>query len=113
MAFSEKLKDMLSKGFEASKDILEKAGAKAKELGELGVLKLEIIQLKSQAQKAAAHLGAEVYSTFMEKGQKSLTPDSATIKDLLQKLDQLEKDIDSREEEFKKKGGKEEELEAE
>jgi len=106
MAFSDKLKDMLSKGIDASKELLEKAGAKAKELGELGVLKMEIIQLTNMAQKLAAQLGAEVYSALMEKGESSLSADSPEIKDLVAKLDKVEKDIDAREAEYKTKGGK-------
>jgi hypothetical protein len=112
MAFSDKLKDMLSKGLDASKDLLEKAGAKAKELGELGVLKVEILQLKNMAQKLAAQLGAEVYSAFMEKGQASLSADSPAIKDIVLKLDKIEKDIDAREAEYNKKGGKPADIDA-
>ncbi len=113
MSFSDKLRAMVSKGVEASRDILERAGAKAKELGELGVLKLEIIQLKSQAQKIAAQLGVEVYSAFVERGEASIGPESPSIKETLKRLDQLEKDIDARELEYKNRGGKEEELEKE
>jgi hypothetical protein len=110
MPFSDKLRAMVNQGLDASRDLLEKAGAKAKELGELGVLKFEIFQLKTQAEKAVAQLGVEVYSAFTEKGQKSVSTESAGIKDTLAKIAKLEADIESREAEFKKKGGKEEEL---
>jgi hypothetical protein len=110
MAFSDKLRDMLNQGMDLSKDFLDKAGAKAKELGELGVMKWEIYQLRSQAKKVAAQLGVEVYSTLVDEGQKSVSADSPAIRDTIKKLDQLEKDIDAREEEYKKKGGKTEDL---
>jgi hypothetical protein len=110
MAFSDKLQEMLNQGMELSKDFLDKAGAKAKELGELGVMKWEIIQLRGQMKKVAAQLGAAVYSTLMEEGQKSLSADSPAIQDSLVKLDQLMKDVNEREAEYRKKGGKSEDL---
>ncbi len=110
MAFSEKLRSMLNQGMDLSKDFFEKAGAKAKELGELGVLKLEIIQLQGQARKVAGQLGVEVYETLVDKGQKSVSSDSPAIKETIQKLDALEKEIDAREAEYLKKGGKGEDL---
>ena len=52
MSFSERMKDMIDKGLVASRDFAKKASEKAKELGEKGVLKLEIAQLESQRREA-------------------------------------------------------------
>jgi len=51
MTFAEKMKDMVDKGLVASRDLAKKASEKAKELGTKGVIKLEIVQLESQAEK--------------------------------------------------------------
>ena len=68
MSFSERMKDMIDKGLDASRDFAKKAGEKAKELGEKGVLKLEIAQLESRAEKLIAKLGAEVYASMVDRG---------------------------------------------
>jgi hypothetical protein len=106
MTFSEKMRDMLNQGIESTKDMVGKASAKAKELGELGALQMEIMGLKSQAQKVATQLGWEVYSLFAEKGQTTVSPESASTQALYQKLVSLESEIAQTEEEFKRKGGK-------
>jgi hypothetical protein len=110
MGFSDKLKDMLNQGMELSKDFIDKASVKAKELGELGVMKWEILQLQGQAKKVAAQLGVEVYAALVDEGKPSVGLDSPGIGDTVKKLDQLEKDIDAREEEYKRRGGKSEDL---
>lgn len=110
MSFSDKIKNIVEQGMAASKDILSKAGEKAKEWGEMGVLKMEIIQLRSQAQKLTSKLGAIVYETLVEKEQHSVTKDSPAIRDTLLQIETLEKQIDDKEEQFRTKGGKEEDL---
>ena len=68
MTFSERMRELLDQGVAASKGFAAKAGAKAQDLGERGVLMLEIRQLEGQAQKLVGRLGAEAYRTFMEQG---------------------------------------------
>ena len=64
MAFSERMKELFDQGLAASKDFALKAGGKAQELGERGVLMLEIKQLENQAQKLINRLGNEAYRAF-------------------------------------------------
>ncbi len=110
MAFSDKIKEFVEQGLAVSKDVLSKAGDKAKEWGEMGVLRMEIIQLRSQAQKLTAKLGAIVYETLVEKGQSSVTKDSPALRDTLLQITTLEKQIDEREATFRAKGGKDDDL---
>jgi hypothetical protein len=110
MDFSEKMRDIINQGMDLSKDMIGKASVKAKELGELGVLALEIMQLKAQAKKISAQLGVLVYAALVERAEASVTAESQNIKETLLKLDGLHKDITSREAEFQKKGGKKEDL---
>lgn len=113
MTFSEKFKDIVNAGIDTSKDILSKAGGKAQQWGEMGVLKVEIVQLRSQAEKQITRLGAEVYEVLAEKGQKTVSRDTPAVRESLDKIAELQKGIEEREAQFRKLGGKEEDLEKE
>lgn len=110
MGFSEKLKEIINQGLDISKDIIDKASAEAKKLGAQGVHKMEILNLQAQARKLSAQLGVAVYEELMEKGQASVGADSPAIKDIIQKLDLVNDEIDAREADFKAEGGKAEDL---
>ena len=110
MTYSEKIQELMSKGIAASKDILSKAGSQAQTWGEMGVLKVEIIQLRSQAEKLMAQLGAEAYATFVERGLPSLSANSPAVRALIDKIGELEKTIGEREGRYRKLGGDEADL---
>jgi capsule polysaccharide export protein KpsE/RkpR len=99
----EKAQDFGEKGYRASKDFMTKAGAKVQDLGERGVLMLEIKQFESQAQKCIGRLGAEVYQAFVEKGAKSVTPDTPAVKAILTEIASFREAIEKREEELQKR----------
>lgn len=113
MTFSEKMQDFINKGIAASKDLASKAGSQAQTWGEMGVLKIEIVQLRSQAEKTTAKLGAEVYAAFAEKGQKTLSADSPAVRDLIARIGEIEKLIGEKEERFGRLGGKDSDLDPE
>ena len=106
MTFTERMKKLLDQGVAASKDLAVKAGAKAQDLGERGVLMLEIRQLEGQAQKLVGRLGAEVYQAFTEKGKKSLSAESAPIKTLLSKIATVRESIEQKESELQMRKNK-------
>ncbi|NLJ45332.1 MAG: hypothetical protein GX430_02075 [Treponema sp.] len=110
MTFSEKIKNIVNTGLDTSKDILAKAGEKAQQWGEMGVLKVEIVQLRSQAEKMTARLGAEVYEVLVEKGQKTVSRETPAVREILEKISELEKSVQEKEAQFRKLGGKEEDL---
>lgn len=101
MTFGEKMKDFLEKGLETSRDFMTKAGAKAQDMGEKGVLKLEIAQLQSQAQKLLARLGTEVYTAISEKDAETLTASDPEIATLVAQITEIKKSIEKREKELK------------
>jgi hypothetical protein len=86
MTFSERMKAIFEQGLEASKDIAVKAGAKAQDLGEKGVLKFEIMQLEMQAKKWVERLGAEACRVFIEQGQDTLSANDLVIKGMLNEI---------------------------
>ena len=101
MSFSERMKDMLDQGVATSKNLASKAGAKAQDLGERGVLMVEIRQLEGQAQKLIGRLGAEVYQTFTERGEQTLSADSVPVKTLLSDIAAVKESIEKKEAELK------------
>jgi hypothetical protein len=91
------MKELLDQGAQASKEFLSKAGAKAQDLGERGVITLEIKQMEGQGRKILERLGNTVYRRFAEEGADSLSPGDPDIKSTLAELGALKEGIEKRE----------------
>ena len=102
MKFRERMEKVIKEGLTASKEVLEKAKEKTKEAGEKGAIKFKIMKLEKQAERQFADLGTKVYEILVEKGQSTLSKGTAEIKEILQKIDDLENQIDEHEESLKK-----------
>ncbi len=89
MKFSEKMQEMINKGVAATRDLAGKASEKAKDLGAMGVIKLEIMQLQSHAEKLIAKLGTEVYRTLVDENQQTVSRDAPSIRDMLREIEEL------------------------
>jgi hypothetical protein len=103
MNFSDRMKELLDQGVAVSKDFAVRAGAKAQELGERGVLMLEIKQLESQAQKAIARLGNEAYRAFTDQGKDCLEAEEPAVKAILSELAMVKDTIEKKETELQSK----------
>ena len=101
MTFGERMRELVDQGVAASKEFAVKAGAKAQDLGERGVLMLEIRQLESQAQKLIGRLGAEAYQAFAERGEETLSRESTPVKTILAGIASAKESIESKEAELK------------
>ncbi|MDP2815067.1 MAG: hypothetical protein Q8O19_00125 [Rectinemataceae bacterium] len=110
MTFSEKMKGAFDKGIDASRDLLNKASVQAQAWSEQGMLKIEIVQLRSQARKLTSRLGAEVYECFSDKGLDSVSRDMPGIGALVTRIRDLEFDIDKKENLFRESGGHDSDL---
>ncbi len=110
MSFAEKMREMVTKGVAASREAISKAGSQAQTWGEMGVLKIEIVQYRNMLEKLTAQLGAEVYDAFIDRGQASVAADSPDLRDLIAKIRDTEAHIKEREERYRKLGGKEDDL---
>ena len=108
MTFAEKMHAIIDKGVAASRDLANRAGEKAKDLGAMGVMKLEIHQLESQAEKLIARLGAEVYMTLVDRNQAAVSRDSPLVQGMLKEIEGLRGRIEVKEKEYRSIGGKEE-----
>ena len=97
MTFSERMKELLDQGMTATKDFAVKAGAKAQDLGERGVLMLEIKQLEVKAQKHLTSLGNEIYRAFAERNQESVERSTPEVQTILAELAKVRDAIDLKE----------------
>ncbi|MBI9108434.1 MAG: hypothetical protein JEZ04_16930 [Spirochaetales bacterium] len=95
MGFWERSKEMLNKGVISTKEVIESAAEKSKELGEKGVTKVTIMQLEKQAENRFAQIGRHVYEILVKEGQQTISKGTDEIKELLKAVEQIEKDIDS------------------
>jgi ABC-type transporter Mla subunit MlaD len=91
------MKDLLDQGAQVSREFLSKAGAKAQDLGERGVLALEIKQLEGQARKLLEQLGNQVYRILIEEGAESLSASEPAIKAILSDLSSIKGAVEKRE----------------
>jgi len=106
MTFAERMRDIINKGVVASSDLATKAKGKAKDLGAMGALKLEIVQLQSLAGKAIAKLGSEVYVMLVDKNHATVSRETASISGFLKEIERLRLRIEKKEEEYHSISGK-------
>jgi len=101
MTFSERMKGMLEQGWTASKELAAKAGAKAQDLSERGILMWDIKQLENQAQKLMLGLGNAVYTAFTERDESSVERDNTEIKTILEEIAVIRDAIEKKEADLK------------
>jgi len=101
MTFSERMKDLLDQGWSASKEFAIKAGAKAQDLGERGLLMWDIKQLENQAQKLLSRMGNEAYIAFTDKDQTTIDREAVEFRTILDELANIKVQIEKKEYELK------------
>lgn len=110
MSFWDNLKDFVDKSIETSGKAFNELGEKTKELGQKGVIKVEIAQLRSKFKQQSDKLGLTVYELFTKQEKDSVTRRNQTVAPIIDAMQELEKLIEQKEEEYKKIGGKSEDL---
>jgi|GEM_PF-5092587 len=95
------LNDGLAYGIETSKQLLKKAKETATELEETGLLKIDLKQLNSRKKELISELGIKAYEAFLVNERKSLTQSSSGVKEILNELVDVDKDIAEKEEELR------------
>jgi len=96
MGFRERMEEIINQGVSSSRELLDKAKDKAKDLGERGILKYELMQLEKQAEKQLARLGGRVYERLVSKNQATVSREA--MKDLLTDITDLKRRIEEKEE---------------
>ena len=102
MGFWDRMKEVLDKSIETSRDVLIKAKEKAQELGEKGVLKYEIMQLEKNAEKKLALLGAKTFELLVKEDKNTISKSTEGLKEILDDIKDIEEKIDGKEEALKK-----------
>jgi len=97
MEFWDRVKTTIDKGLEGSRDVLGRARDKAQDLGERGVLRVEILQLENQAEKLVGKLGAVAYEVLVVDGQNELTKDSVGVRNLIDEINDVQVRIKEKE----------------
>lgn len=87
MDWREKLEKGLSQGIDQSKSLLGKAGNRARELGEQGVLSLEVRQLETKLKENYHKLGERVYHVLKDEQQSTVSARTSGVKDLLEEIE--------------------------
>jgi len=101
MTFSERMKDLLEQSWTVSKELAAKAGAKAQDLSERGILMWDIKQLENQAQKLLTKLGNITYIAFTERNESTLERENVEIRTILDELSIIRDTIEKKETELK------------
>lgn len=104
MDFMQKLQSSLSQGLDSSRELLGKAREKAKDLGEKGVLRFEILQLERQAADLMGKLGARVFDLLNLQKQGTVSAKTEGVKELIQEIDDVKRVIEQKEVALKKLG---------
>lgn len=89
MDFWDRMKTTIDKGLEGSRDILGRARDKAQDLGERGVLRIEITQLENRAEKLIGKLGAVAYEALVEKGEDQLRASDAALMTVIDEINDV------------------------
>lgn len=101
--FGEKMKEFIEQGAQTSKELASKAGAKAQNLGEQGVLLLEIKKLKGEVEKQIDALGQETYQSFLVKKFEAIRADDPAFKKIVDEIASLQETIAKKEAELQGK----------
>ena len=97
MSFWERMEQALSKGITTSREAFETAREKARDLGDRGLLKYEVMQLEKMAEKRFAQLGTKVYEALVKDERNTVSKATPSIKPLLLEIKQIEKRIGEKE----------------
>jgi hypothetical protein len=98
MEFWDRFRQTVDKGVESSRGVLGKAQERARDLGEKGVLRFEIMQLESRAEKLSTKLGTRTFEVLVKEGQNTVSRKTSGVRELLEELEEVEQQIHEKEE---------------
>ena len=101
MNFWDRMQEVINQGVEASRDMLNKAGEKAKDLGEKGIIRYEIMKLEKQAERDFILLGSKVFGLLEQTDIDSVQETHEEIKPLVDEIRDIRQKIEQKEEQLK------------
>ncbi|MCF7927600.1 MAG: hypothetical protein K9L68_00805 [Spirochaetales bacterium] len=96
MRFFNVIQDALDQGIEASRLFVDKAKERTLVLGDRGVVRMEIMQLRHEVQKMLSDLGAQVYRVSNSGEDLSITLEHEELAKRIKALREKVKEIDER-----------------
>ena len=97
MDFWDRMRIGMEKGLEGSRDLLGKARDRAQDLGERGVLRIEIMQLENQAEKLMGKLGARAYEALVKERLDRVDIQTEGISPIIHEIDEVRERIRAKE----------------
>lgn len=97
MDFWDRMKNAMEKGLEGSRELLGKAKDRAQDLGERGVLRLEIMQLENQAEKLIGQLGTRTYEALVTEQRLQIDKQTEGIAELIKQIDEIHERVREKE----------------
>jgi len=94
----------IDKGVESSRGVLGKAQERARGLGEKGVLRFEIMQLESRAEKITTKLGARTFEVLVKEEQNTVSKKTPGVRELIEELAEIETRVKEKEEALERIG---------
>ena len=79
----------VNQGLRGSRDALDRARSKARELGERGALRLDLLQLERQRARLLEELGGLIHDRLGAHGQATVSQGTPGVKDLMAQIDDL------------------------
>lgn len=113
MDWKQKLEQNLHQGYDVTRKLFGKAKERAAELGEHGVLSLEVRQLEAKYTELLTSLGGKVHNLLVHEKRSTVTAKSQGVKELLEQIEETREELESKrqllqEQEKTKSGGAEE-----
>jgi len=102
MDFMGKMQQNLSKGIATSRELYGKAKEKAKEVGERGLIHLEISQLQQQLEAHLGQLGLRAYELFLKDEAAKLGLASPGVQELVSEITRIKGEIEERKKALKR-----------
>jgi hypothetical protein len=100
MDLRERMKQVVGQGVATTRHGIEVAAEKAREVGEKGALKVEILRLEREIERKLAQLGGHVYHLVAEEGQASVSAESPEVQGLAREVKELHRRLEDKEKAF-------------
>lgn len=100
MDFWDRMRHAIDQGLDSSRGFLSKAGDRARDLSERGILRFEIKQLESQAEQLTAKLGSRAYEVLVKEGKNTVSKSTPGVKEIIGEIQDIEQRVKDKEEQL-------------
>ncbi len=94
MDWKQRLEQSLNQGYDVTRKLFGKAKERAVELGEHGVLSLEVRQLEAKYTDLLTSLGTKVHNLLIHEKRSTVTAKSQGVKELLEQIEETREELE-------------------